>query len=308
MSSEFREVGKALSNWGRWGEQDRIGTLNLITSGALARAAATVSRGVVFDLGLELGPTGPQAAGSGRPNAVHQMSIMHDDFELVGGITVADDSVQMPLQVTTQWDGLAHIGYDGLLYNGVPTRSVTTRDGSTALSIHQLAQKGVAGRGVLLDVARHRGVRRLAAGDAIGPAELDAVRRHQGVELHSGDILLLRTGWITHYTEDGAAEELWKGEPGLSLDCAAWLNTHQVAAVMADNWGVEVQDPDATEVSLPLHGVLIRDMGMILGELVALEHLAEDCAACGSWEFFVTASPLKVVGGVGSPITPVAVR
>ena len=122
--SDFRKVGAQLSNWGRWGEADEIGTVNFITAECRLAATRTVRRGVVFDLGMPLDANGPQRGGS-RFNPIHRMTSIPMDGERPDGMLVSDDVVTMPLQCATQWDGLTHVGYDGFLYNGAPASSVT---------------------------------------------------------------------------------------------------------------------------------------------------------------------------------------
>lgn len=304
----FRDVGRRLSNWGRWGSEDRLGTLNHITPERLVTAARAVRTGKLFDLGLNVASAGIQPASGSRVNPVHLMNITSLDLRgRDDNAVVADDYIFMPLQSVSQWDGLAHFGYDSMFYNGVPAETVTTMNGSTVLSIHQIAAKGVAGRGVLLDVAALKGLDRLPRAYSITPDELDAAEARQGVKVGAGDIVLVRTGWIRHFTVDGSTAAYWDGAAGLGLACAEWLHARDVAAVCSDNWGVESKDPTRND-GLPLHAVLIRDMGMTLGEILDLEALAEDCAADGVWDFFFTAPPLKVVGGVGTPITPLALK
>jgi kynurenine formamidase len=302
----FREIGARLSNWNRWGAADRVGSLNHITPERVAAAARLVKTGRIIDLGLAISSRGIQPSGGPRNNPIHIMSITPLDH-LSPDAVYSDDYIIMPLQSVTQWDGLAHVGYDGLLFNGVDAATVTTMNGSTELSIHQIAAKGVAGRGVLLDIAALKGVERLSRGEPIEPADLEAAEKRQGVSVGAGDILLVRTGWIRHFLHDNSPATYWDGEPGLSLACAEWLHTREVAAICSDNWGVEVRDP-TEQAGLPLHNVLIRDMGMTLGEIFDLEALTEDCASDGVWEFMFTAPPLKVIGGVGTPITPLAIK
>jgi kynurenine formamidase len=302
----FRDVGKRLSNWGRWGDDDRIGTLNHITPERLIAAAALVKKGKILDMGLAVGAMGIQPATGARTNPIHLMNITSLDA-LIKDVVIADDYIIMPLQSVTQWDGLGHVGYDGFLYNNVPAASVSTMGGSSVLSIDQVAAKGIAGRGVLLDIARLKGVDRLARGYAIEPADLEAAEARQGVTVGPGDILIFRTGWIRHFLVDKSVAAYWDGAAGLSLACAEWLHDRQVAAICSDNWGIEVSDPE-NRAGLPLHCVLIRDMGMTLGEVFDLEALAEDCVADGVWEFLFSAPPLKVTGGVGTPITPLAMK
>jgi kynurenine formamidase len=268
-----------------------------------------VRHGRLIDMGLPVGAQGIQVGLGGRINPLHMMSMTPPDFSArPDGMVVSDDAIFMPLQSVTQWDGLGHVGYDGSLYNGVSASSVSTMLGSTHFSIDQIAARGVVGRAVLLDLARLRGVDRLEAGQEIDVVELEAAEKQQNVRVGAGDILLIRTGWLRHFLVDKNAAAFWNGEPGLSFECADWLHTREVAAVAADNWGVEVMPANDTNFHMPLHCVLIRDMGMTLGEIFDLEALSRDCAADAQWDMFFCAPPLKVVGGVGSPITPLAMK
>ncbi|MDT3443198.1 MULTISPECIES: cyclase family protein [unclassified Pseudofrankia] len=304
MSTDFRTVGRGLSNWGRWGADDEVGTLNLITPARVAAAAALARTGRVFDLGYTLSANGPQIGLGGRVNPVHLMS-MTGQPPLPDGAGIADDFVFMPLQCATQWDGLAHVSYDGRCYNDVPASSITAR-GAERLAIDRLA-RGVVGRAVLVDVARVHGVACLAPDHGIGPDELDAALDRQGVSLEAGSILLVRTGWTRRFTE-GSAAEFMSGEPGLTLECCQWLRERDVAAVAADNWAVERYPSGDPNAIMPVHYVLIRDMGMTLGEMFDLEVLAADCAADGVYEFLLCAPVLKVAKGVGTPLNPLAVK
>lgn len=305
---DFKELGRQLSNWGRWGTDDRVGTLNHLSPDRVLAATKAICSGRIVSLSLALGASGPQMGMGGRINPVHTMSMTPADFSgRPDGMVFADDFIFMPLQAATQWDGLAHVGYDDFLYNGVPAGSVGPRAGSSDLSIEHVAQHGVAGRGVLLDVARYLGVDRLEAGQGISRADLEATAAHQGTTVEPGDIVLFRTGWIRCFTLDGEAARYWNGEPGLTLDCCSWLHENDIAAVASDNWGIEVMEPNDTGYTTVVHAVLIRDMGMSLGELFVLDELAEACAERNDWTFFFTAPALRVVGGVGSPITPLAI-
>jgi kynurenine formamidase len=207
----------------------------------------------------------------------------------------------------TQWDGLGHVGYDGLLYNNVSVDSISTIAGSSTLSIDQIAKRGIVGRGVLLDIARLDGVDRLTVDYAITPDDLDAAEAKQGVKAGPGDIVLVRTGWLRNFTVDGSIEGYWNGSPGLTFECAEWLHKRDIAAIASDNWGVEIVPQNVTELPVPFHCVAIRDMGMTLGEIFVLDELGDACERSGRWSFFFTAPPLLVVGGVGSPITPLAI-
>ena len=302
---DFREIGARLRNWGRWGDDDERGTVNLIDADRLVAAAGLVRQGKIFDLGIPFDGNGPQPGGS-RINPVRLMSETGHDQDFPGAFHYADDYVFMPLQSASQWDGLAHVFYDDQMYNGFPASDVGPH-GAKHCSIDKLA-KGIAGRGVLLDIARLKGVDWLEQGYAITPDDLDAACQRQGVDVGVGDILLFRTGWRTKFVLEADAVAFMAGEPGLGLDCCQWLHDRDVAAVASDNWAIEVLPGEVETELLPVHMVLIRDMGMTLGEILDLDELAADCEADGVWEFFLTAPPIKFTAAVGSPINPLAIK
>jgi kynurenine formamidase len=304
----FKEIGARLSNWGRWGAGDQRGTLNHLTPADVAAAASLVQLGDHLELSIPLAKSGPhsQRRRSARVNPVHLMALLPGDIDLGDGVDVADDYVVMPLQAATQWDSLAHVGYDHQLYNGVPTSAIKAFTGAERNGI-EASLPGFTGRGVLLDLPALHGLSRLPADHAITPGELEAAESRQGVRVTRGDALLVRTGWLAHGLTEG-----WDGwleiEPGLTLDCAEWLHQREVCTVAADNWGVEIAPYREEDGVLALHCVLIRDMGMMLGEMWQLDDLASACAADGRWEFLLVAPPLRIPGAVGSPVSPVAVR
>jgi len=308
LTEEFKSLGRQLSNWGKWGPHDRLGTLNYITPDRLVAAAANIRRGIIFDLAVPLRNDGIQPGGF-RNNPQHFMVATPADMaSREDGLEVSDDCIIMPLQAATQWDGLGHVGYDGLMYNGVHSSSITSRGGSRELSIHQVAEKGIAGRGILLDIAGSQGVDRLPGDFVIEDSHLESAEARQGVRVQSGDILLIRTGWIRNYTVDASVAAYWNGNPGLHFRTAEWLHRREVAAVACDNWSVEYLAPITANMALPFHCIAIRDMGMTLGEIFDFEALCQDCASDGIWTCFLTAPPLKVVGGVGTPVTPLAIK
>ena len=169
--------GPRLRNWGRWGDDDERGTLNLITPERLVAAGGLIRQGKIFDLGIPFDEAGPQPGG-GRINPVHLMSQTGDTQMFPGGFKYADDYIFMPLQGATQWDSLAHVYYDDHLYNGFPASDVTVV-GAFHDTIDKIA-KGVAGRGVLLDIARLKGVDWLEHGYVITPDDLEAAIAAQG--------------------------------------------------------------------------------------------------------------------------------
>lgn len=304
---QIRSIAQRVSNWGRWGKDDERGTINFITTDVVRRGAACVKRGDVFSLGLPIGNDGPQIGQGGRVNPLHYMSALHGAYGPdPEGFRYNDDVVVMPLQCATQWDSLAHVYYGGQLYNGYPAASVTA-SGASRNAIDKLAA-GVVSRGVLLDVARAAGVERLPGGHAITPELLEQAEAVQGVRAERGDVLLLRTGHITVFTRDGSREGYMRVMPGLGLAAVEWLHGREVAAVATDTSAVEVIPFENPSAPLPVHLLCIRDMGLTLGEMFYLEDLATDCAADNVWEFLFSAPPLKVTGGVGSPLNPLAVK
>jgi kynurenine formamidase len=305
---QFKAAGKRLSNWGRWGAGDDRGTLNFLTPQAVRAAAGSVRTGQVLELSIPIGSSGPQLPGGGplnRVNPVHLMNVHPSDFAASpDGLIAADDYIFMPLQSATHWDSLAHVGYDGHFYNGVPAQAVTAVAGASANSIDR-ALPGPAGRGVLLDIARLHDTRWLAPGHRITPDQFDRAAAGQGLDVTSGDILLVRTGWRRKALDEG-----WAGwmdaEPGLDPGCAQWISDHEIAAVASDNWALEALP--ANEGTLPLHSILLHDMGMMIGENFNLEELASACAADGRWDFLFSAPPLRITSGTGSPASPIAIR
>ncbi|QZA15186.1 cyclase family protein [Mycolicibacterium holsaticum DSM 44478 = JCM 12374] len=326
---DFRRVAEEVRNWGRWGDDDELGTLNFITRDKVAEAAATVRQGKVIPLGGDFGSAGPQGAFQFRQNPVHVMTVDGGDantlvqyapqwlrnsvaqqlssFFADNPFRFNDDMIVMPLQAGTQWDALSHVYYEDKLYNGFPADSVTSF-GAFHCGIDKVDVKGITSRGVLLDVVAHRGADVFCEpGNPITPAELDDIANSQGVQIRRGDIVVVHTGWWTRFlsTGDGA-------EPGSGLDwiCASWLHDNEVAAVAADNLMVEDPDPanGVEGTFLPMHMLCLRDMGLMLGEYWDLTGLAADCAADGVYEFQLIAPPLKVVGAVGAPVSPIAIK
>src|SRR3989442_6444891 len=168
--------------------------------------------------------------------------------------------------------------------------------------------RGIVSRAVLLDLARARGVDRLPPGEVLGPAALEAAERAEGVRAERGDVLLLRTGPLAVFTRDGDREGYMRQMPGLGIACVEWLHAREVAAVASDTSAVEVIPFEDPALPLAVHALCIRDMGLTLGEMFALDELAADCARDGVWEVLFSAPPLQVTGGIGSPLNPLAVK
>jgi kynurenine formamidase len=301
------ELGKELSNWGRWGEDDEIGTLNFVTPAKLVAAAKLVKAGKTFDLGMPFDKNGPFLPGGFRINPVHLMTYLPSDSEgRADGVFTADDMVVMGLQAATQWDSLAHVGHTGSFYNGVPKGAVNNFAGASRNSFAK-AVAHLISRGVLLDIARLKCVDILPDSYEITAADLDAAEARQGVRVESGDILMIRTGWYRYFSE-GDRAHFMGNEAGPGLDSCRWLHHREVAALALDNWACEVWPSPVPGGSIPFHQVTIRDMGLTLGEMFNFEELAVDCEADGVWECLLSGTGLKVTGSVGSPTTPMALK
>jgi kynurenine formamidase len=306
-------MASELCNWGRWGSDDERGTLNHITAERIVAAARLITEGVTVSLGIAFDGNGPQPGG-GRTNPLRVMTETGSGQVFPGGAYFADDYVIMPLQAGTQWDALGHVWYGEQIYNGFPA-SGTTVKGLEHGSIDKVVN-GFVGRGVLLDAARWHGRDWLEIGTVITPADLDRIASDEGVTIKPGDILLIRTGWWRKFINGGSPAEFNSGEPGLSLRCASWLHEHEVAAVAADNFSLEVMWPGTHEqggyvgeyegLLLPLHMLLLRQVGMMIGEIFDLEALGQTCERLHRYEFFFTGPPLKFTGGAGSPTNPLA--
>jgi kynurenine formamidase len=300
------------SAWGLFGDDDQLGCLNLLTPERVAASAKLVRKGSVFPLNLRIDQPNPPLFGRG--------SVKHTLIDLGGGVARDDYLDNFYPQAASQWDGLRHIRHprDGF-YGGVPDDEIVS--GKGRLGIEHFARKGIAGRGVLLDVGRYlesQGAPLDQSGSTMITAEtLDACAKAQGVAIRPGDILLLRTGWLRWYLEEAtpeqkktmAADSLTAlSTPGLGpADAMAeYLWNLHVAAIAADNPALEVFPP--TEENGFLHFRLIPHFGMPIGEMWYLEDLAADCAADGIYEFMLTSAPLNVPGGVGSPPNALAIK
>jgi kynurenine formamidase len=196
--------------------------------------------------------------------------------------------------------------YEGKLFNGYASATVTSR-GAAHNSNARVAVRGAVTRGVLIDVAAHRGVRWLEPGYAITAAELDEVLREEGLSVAPGDIVLVRTGWWERFATENDSNLLSHGSPGLHWRCVEWLHDRQVAAVASDNVAVEAS-PHEEGARSAFHMIALRDMGLTLGELWDLGRLSADCAGDRRYEFMLSAPPLHFVGAVGSPLNPLAVK
>jgi kynurenine formamidase len=307
------EAAEKLSNWGRWGEDDQIGTLNNVTPEDIVNAAKLIRKGKVFALGLSLKEPIQTDLFGGRWNPIHTMLATGTDAAAGNQdtpqpyIRYADDAINMPCQASTQWDALCHIFLDDKMYNGYDARLVDARGGKK-LGIEHVRDK-MAGRGVLLDIARWKGVEWLEDGYAITNEDLDGCAKAQNVEVRKGDFVIIRTG----QQERCLKQKTWAGygggdAPGLAFETCYWIREKDIAAICADTWGCEVRPNETTEANQPWHWVVIPKIGISMGEIFYVKDLAEDCAADKVYEFFFNAPPLHLPGGAGSPINPQAIK
>ncbi|HET7298112.1 MAG TPA: cyclase family protein [Burkholderiales bacterium] len=314
---DLRKAAQKYKNWGRWGPDDEIGTLNHTRPEDIVAAARLVRTGKVISLALNFDNHGPQGAKSkypalGRINPLHTMLRTGTDAYAgvldTRGIRAADDMVVMPLQCGTQWDGLGHVFYENTMWNGYDCREVTSA-GAQKCGIEKTKNKMV-GRGVFLDVPRALGVEVLPDGYAITGKDLDKTALVEEVELRRGDFVIVRTGQMEAKLAAGSWDGYPGGDaPGFSFETLDWIQRTELAALASDTWGCEVR-PNESEpgINQPWHWITIPIMGMTMGEIFYVKDLAEDCAADGVYEFLFVAPALPITGAVGSPTNPLAIK
>lgn len=312
--AEIAKAAAAYSNWNRWGPDDVLGTLNFLDAAKRRAGAALIRRGASFSLSLRFDMNGPQRGWRRRTNPVHTMLDTGTDAAagtqgFPHGIGGADDVIAMPLQCSTQWDGLGHIFDHGRAWNGRDAGKTVTSEGDLVTGIEHMAPH-VAGRGVLLDVGRVLGDARgeLPDGFAITEDHLARTIAAHGVTVGRGDLVVVRTGRLARARRDGWGEYAGGASPGLSFTTAGWLHRTEIAALATDTWGFEVRPNEFDESFQPLHQIAIPHLGLLIGEMWDPDALAADCLADGVYEFWLTAAPLPITGAVGSPVNPIAVK
>ncbi|MCU1569950.1 MAG: metal-dependent hydrolase [Naasia sp.] len=307
----------APKNWGKWGPDDEVGSLNYLTSAEVLRGVAAVRSGETFTLQVPIGspksdgdPVWPNRSSAIRTAVMDEGFFRRGEAAPTGGDHhYADDKIEMFLQGSTQVDALGHIWYDGTIYNGYDAS--TTEGSLSKASVEPLGERGIVGRGVLVDIARHRGVRYLQSRESFGIEEVLEAAAAQGVTIEKRDVLLLRTGWLSRFY-DVPRDEFYAdwSEPGLtySPETVAWFQQMEIPSLVTDLIGNEATHYPGSVVEIPLHSALMRNLGVVFTEVCWLEELADACAADGRWTFLYTAAPLKVVGGSGAPVNPIVIR
>lgn len=315
MTDELSDLfADAPSNWGRWGDDDEIGTINYLDATQVLRGIATVERGDVYTLGLPIAREDGDPIWPGRSGTQHFMRVDRGHYEAgkaqsPSGLQAADDVVEMFLHGTTHVDALAHTWYGDRLYNGVDAGS--TKGGLEHASVRPIAEHGIVGRGVLLDVARHKDVDALDRGERVTLDDLHACADAQGVDLEPRSPLLVRTGWLErYYTDREAFLDGDFNEPGVTYtpDLLEWFHEREIPLYATDTIANEQTVSETAGVPLPLHGVFHRDLGLPMLEMLDLAELASDCRDDGTYEFLFVAAPLKLTRATGSPVNPIAIK
>ncbi|MBB6125360.1 cyclase family protein [Sphingobium subterraneum] len=305
----------APSNWGRWGEQDEVGALNFLTSSEVLRGVRTIRKGKVFTCGEVIGHPKGDPLWPGRVPVQREMAVDKDTYvrgdmqSLPGGAEFADDKIEMYLQGSTQFDALGHVWYDDKMWNGYPAAS--SNGGMKKASILPIAQRGVVGRGVLLDMAAYKGKPYLDKGDLLNLDDLLGCAKSQGVTIEKHDILCLRLGFLQLLHVQGP-DVFYKDfvEPGLtySPELVDWFYRMEIPCLSTDTISNETElDPDIG-VQIPLHCALMRNLGVTFNEVCNFEELAKDCHEDGQWDFLYTAAPLKVHEATGAPVNVLAIK
>jgi kynurenine formamidase len=301
-ASEFERLFDSVSTWGRWGDDDERGALNLLKPADLVAAAGLVRSGEAVTLSLPLNTS----AGIDNPEpAVHRMTMLAEAEDGSGPLRFAKDYIGLDYhhESHSHIDALCHVALNGKLYNGRP-RSSLTAEGATADAIDVL-KDGLVGRGVLLDVPRYREIAWLEPGDHVLIADLEGCERKQSVEVRRGDILLVRTGHNLRQAELGPWD-MSNAKAGLHPSCARLLADRGVVALGSD--GNNDTAPSTTEgIGFPIHALALNAMGVHLLDYLQLDGLTASCARSGRWEFLFAAAPLRIPGGTGSPLNPIAV-
>jgi kynurenine formamidase len=301
-AAEFAALFDSVQSWGRWGVNDELGALNLLTADRVAAAARLVRSGVVVSLSLPLNTT---TAPDCPTPAEFRMTQRHDANLGLGSMGFAKDFVGVAYHSDghTHIDALCHVAYEDRLYNGVAAGSVTA-EGAAAEAI-DLVKDGLVGRGVLLDVPRLRGVPWLEPGEHVLREDLEAAEHEQGMKIDEGDILLVRTGHARRLAELGA----WntgQHKAGLHPTAMPLLAERGVVALGCD--GNSDTAPSSTEgVAFPIHVLALNAMGVLLLDYLQFEDLARACEAAQRWEFLCVTAPLRIIGGTGSPVNPLAI-
>jgi kynurenine formamidase len=308
---------ESLSNWGRWGVDDQLGTLNLITPDHRRTAAGLVVEGLSVSCAWDICPRTQEDDHFGPPQRHMLMTGegLADEHRVVPPHPVPGVDMRRSAGAVeyfgcvfhgvniTHLDALSHVFWDRKSYNGKPAELVNAIFGATNLAVTGL-RDGIVTRGVLIDVPALRGVKWLEPGEAVFPEELEAGEKLENVRVSTGDVLLLRTGHARRRREQGPVP-LHNGQAGWHAACLPWLHERGVAAIGCDT-AQDAVPSGYSQIPLPVHSIGIVAMGLCLLDACDLEPLAATCARLRRWEFCLTVAPLRIEGGTGSPVNQLA--
>jgi kynurenine formamidase len=306
--AEFEAIFESVKNWGRWGQDDQLGTLNYVTPEKVRQAATLVRSGRRVSMAIPIN----KVSGPDNPQQASLFVVQGHDVPVdESGVRFGLDYLGMACHgdCHTHVDALCHISYDGLTYNGRPANEVLGTTGAAEQDIAAYAT-GIVGRGVLFDLPRFRGVKWLEPGDAVTRAELEACAASEGVEIGEGDILVFRTGHHRRRLELGAWDNnpppAGEGKAGLHVDAIPWMHERRVAAFLPDGDGETV--PSVVDgITYPIHPLQVAAMGMAVSDSLQFEELVTACEEEGRYDFMVVGLPLRLPGGTGSPWNPIAI-
>jgi kynurenine formamidase len=300
-ASAFRTLYQRLRDQVRWGPDDRRGTLNHITPDRLAAAGGEVQAGRTATMAAPLATSAPD---NPEPGARHMKNLPGEPSE-IAGLAFAADQLVMNIHgdVDSHIDALCHVSYEGRLYNNIACDAVTSK-GASELSIEE-ARDGIAGRGVLLDIPRLRGARWVEPGDQVTVEELTAAEAAQQVRVGPGDLLFIRLGHRRRRHELGPWD-VPRSRAGLDPQTMEFMAEREVAALGSDS-NSDAAPSTVTGVAFPVHVLAINAMGMPLLDYLQFEDLVPLCEAAGRWSFLCVIAPLRLPGGTGSPVNPIAI-
>lgn len=296
--ADVQRLIKELSNWGRWGKDDQLGALNLITAEKRRQAAKLVEKGISVSM-ARIAET-DKAVDNASPFV---QTMLKSGLDLESQWAMDNFSVSYHGVAHTHMDSLCHLFHEGKMYNGF-TRDQVTAKGAQKLSIHNV-QQGIFTRGILFDIPSLRGVKYLEPGSPIYPEELEAWENRTGIQISSGDVVFIRTGRWARRDKLGPWDVSKVGLAGLHASCAKWLKDRDVAMLGSDA-ASDVIPSRIQGVSHPVHLLTLHAMGVHIFDNCDLEELSRVTGKMKRWHFLITASPIPVKGGTGSPLNPIA--
>lgn len=307
--AEMDAIYEAVKNWGRWEDDDDRGALALLTPERRAAAARLVRSGTIVSLARDLLTAGSDDSEPGRHAVQHEM-LAHGATRRandIDGYEASRDFLGTDVHGlgVTHIDALCHMFVRGQMFNGLPAELVT-EDGALRNDV-LAAGDGIAGRGVLLDVPAARGVSFLEPPDAVTVADLEAAERAQSSQVMAGDLLVVATGRDARRAWLGRdLDPLVDGLVGLHPECLRWLSDRDVALLGSDGVSDPLPAGPVAGWPFPVHQVAITGMGVMLVDNMRLDALLAVCVSHEHWEFLLTLAPLRVPGGTGCPVNPLA--